>query len=70
MRAATQSLTSYRALTAWRSLSEEHNRISEIADQALLNFYAVSRELSREFAPLLLPGVQDMREHLARLMPK
>ena len=51
-------------------MSEEHNRISEIADQALLNFYGVSRELSREFAPLLLPSVQDMREHLARLMPK
>jgi ATP-dependent helicase HrpA len=66
----TQADFANRALTAWRSLSEEHNRISEIADQALLNFYGASRELSREFAPLLLPSVQDMREHLARLMPR
>jgi ATP-dependent helicase HrpA len=66
----TQNDFANRALTAWRSLSEEHNRISEIADQALLGFYAVSRELSREFAPLLEPCVQDMREHLARLMPR
>ena len=51
-------------------MSEEHLRLSEIADQVLLAFYAVSKELSRPFAPLLEPSVKDMREQLARLVPK
>ena len=56
--------------TAWQRLSEQHARISEQADQALLAFYAISKELSAPVAPLLEPSVRDMREHLARLMPK
>jgi ATP-dependent helicase HrpA len=56
--------------TAWQRLSEQHARISEQADQALLAFYAVSKDLSKPVAPLLEPSVRDMREHVARLMPK
>jgi ATP-dependent helicase HrpA len=56
--------------TAWQRLSEQHARLSEWADQALVAFYAVSKELARSFPPLLEPSVRDMREHLARLMPK
>ena len=56
--------------TAWQRLSEQHARISEQADQALLAFYAISKELSAPVAPLLEPSVRDMREHLARLMPR
>ncbi len=56
--------------TAWQRLSEQHARISEQADQALLAFYAVAKDLSKPVAPLLEPSVRDMREHVARLMPK
>jgi ATP-dependent helicase HrpA len=66
----TQSAFAARAESAWRSLSEQHNRVAEIAQQALAGFFAVSKELSRTFPPLLEASVRDMREHLARLMPK
>jgi ATP-dependent helicase HrpA len=56
--------------TAWKRLSDQHAQISEYADQALLAFYAVSKDLSKPVAPLLQPSVQDMRQQLARLMPK
>jgi ATP-dependent helicase HrpA len=56
--------------TAWQRLSEQHARISEQADQALLAFYALAKELSKPVAPLLEPAVRDMREHVTRLMPK
>jgi ATP-dependent helicase HrpA len=56
--------------TAWQRLSEQHARISEYADQALLAYYALAKELSKPVAPLLEPSVRDMREQLARLMPK
>jgi ATP-dependent helicase HrpA len=56
--------------TAWQRLSEQHARLSEWADQALVAFYAISKDLARSFPPLLEPSVRDMREHLARLMPK
>jgi ATP-dependent helicase HrpA len=56
--------------TAWQRLSEQHARISEQADQALLAFYALAKDLSRPVAPLLETSVRDMREHVARLMPK
>jgi ATP-dependent helicase HrpA len=56
--------------TAWQRLSEQHHTIAEIADQALLAYYAVAKDLSRPVAPLLEPSVRDMRAHLARLMPK
>lgn len=56
--------------TAWQRLSDQHARISEYADQALLAYYALAKDLSKPVAPLLQPSVQDMREQLARLMPK
>jgi ATP-dependent helicase HrpA len=56
--------------TAWQRLSEQHARISEQADQSLLAFYAVAKDLSKPVPPLLEPSARDMREHLARLMPK
>lgn len=56
--------------TAWQRLAEQHRILSELADQALLEFYAAARELSKPVAPLLDPSVKDMREQLARLMPK
>jgi ATP-dependent helicase HrpA len=66
----TQAEFAKRALSAWNSLAEEHNRLSNIADQALGAYYAVVKDLGRSFPVLLEPSVRDMREHLARLMPK
>ena len=66
----TQAEFAKRALTAWGSLSEEHNRISEIADQILGGYYGIVKDLSRSFALLLEPSVRDMRDQLARLVPK
>jgi ATP-dependent helicase HrpA len=56
--------------TAWQRLADQHRILSEFADQALLAYYAAARELSKPVAPLLEPSVKDMREQLARLMPK
>jgi ATP-dependent helicase HrpA len=55
---------------AWRRLSEEHARLSDIADQVLLAYYGLMKDLSKPVAPLLEPSVRDMREQLARLVPK
>jgi len=66
----TQAEFANRALTAWRSLSEAHTYFSDIADQTLLAYYALVKEFGRAFPPLLGPSIKDMREHLARLMPK
>jgi ATP-dependent helicase HrpA len=66
----TQSQFAARALSAWRSLSEEHNRIADLAATALAEYYDLSRSLARSFPPLLMPSVEDMRQHLARLMPR
>lgn len=56
--------------TAWQRLADQHRILSEFADQALLAYYAAARELSKPVAPLLEPSAKDMREQLARLMPK
>jgi ATP-dependent helicase HrpA len=56
--------------TAWQRLADQHRILSEFADQALLAYYAAARELSKPVAPLLELSVKDMREQLARLMPK
>jgi ATP-dependent helicase HrpA len=66
----TQAQFAARAGAAWRALSEEHNRIAEIATSALAEYYELSKSLAREFPPLLMPSVIDMRQHLARLVPK
>jgi ATP-dependent helicase HrpA len=66
----TQSQFAARAHTAWRSLSEEHNRIADLAATALAEYYDLSKSLARPFPPLLMPSVEDMGQHLARLMPK
>jgi ATP-dependent helicase HrpA len=66
----TQSQFAARAGTAWRTLSEEHNRIADIATAALAEFYELSKSLSQPYPPLLMPSIQDMRQHLARLMPR
>lgn len=66
----TQAQFAQRALSAWRSLSEEHHRVADYAAQALSAYFAVTRDLSRSFAPLLEPSVRDMKSHLARLMPR
>ncbi len=59
-----------RAGTAWNRLAEQHTRISALAGLALASFFEVSQSLNRQVAPLLQPSVTDMRQHLARLMPR
>jgi len=59
-----------RAGTAWNRLAAEHVKVSALAEMALVAFYEVTKALQRPFAPLLEPSAMDMRQHLARLMPK
>jgi len=66
----TQAEYQQRGGTAWQRLSDQHRLLSDLADQALLAYYAVAKELSKPVAPLLEPSAKDMREQLARLMPK
>ncbi len=56
--------------TGWRRLSIAATQVTDLAWAALSAFHDVSRELSRNFPPLLLPSVRDIRDHLAQLVPK
>lgn len=66
----TQAAFAARAGSAWYALSTEHQRLSGIANEALGEFYSLSKDLGRAFPPLLEPSVLDMRTHLVRLMPR
>lgn len=55
--------------TGWRRLSAAATEVTDLAWAALSAYHAVAQDLSRDFPPLLLDGVRDMREQLAQLMP-
>lgn len=57
------------AETGWRRLSSAATEVTDLAWAALSARHAVAQDLSRDFPPLLLDSVRDMREQLAHLMP-
>jgi ATP-dependent helicase HrpA len=57
------------AETGWRRLSAAATEVTDLAWAALSAYHAVANDLSRDFPPLLLDSVRDMREQLAQLVP-
>jgi ATP-dependent helicase HrpA len=57
------------AETGWRRLSSAATEVTELAWAALSAHHAVAQDLARDFPPLLLESVRDMRDQLAQLMP-
>lgn len=57
------------AETGWRRLSSAATEVTDLAWAALSAYNDVSRDLARDFPPLLVDSVRDMREQLAHLVP-
>lgn len=57
------------AQVGWKRLSVAAAQLTDLAWAALSEYHAVERGLSREFPPLLLESVRDMRDQLSHLMP-
>ena len=55
--------------TGWRRLSSAATEVTDLAWAALSAYQAVAQDLSRDFPPLLVDPVRDMREQLAHLVP-
>jgi ATP-dependent helicase HrpA len=58
-----------RAESGWRHLSAAASEIQAIVTPALTSYHELSLELAKPAAPLLRDSFEDMRAHLARLMP-
>ncbi|MGH7214617.1 MAG: DUF3418 domain-containing protein [Tepidisphaeraceae bacterium] len=65
----TQMEFELRLESSWNRLRPIAFEVAELAAQVLENFHAVSKRLSEDFPPLLLPAVSEMRAHLKHLMP-
>ncbi|HWB54087.1 MAG TPA: DUF3418 domain-containing protein [Tepidisphaeraceae bacterium] len=58
-----------RAESGWRHLSAAATEIQGIVMPALASYHSLKLQLDEPAAPLLRESIQDMRDHLARLMP-
>jgi ATP-dependent helicase HrpA len=54
---------------AWNNLRPAAEQLARTAEDLFTQRNDVAARLAREFAPLLLPAVSEMRDHLARLCP-
>ncbi len=54
---------------AWNNMRPVAEQLARTAEAIFVAYADVSARLSREFPPLLLPAISDMRDHLRRLCP-
>ena len=66
----TRDAFAARAEAGWRRLSAAGAEVSAIAAETLTLFQQVHQRLSEDFPPLLLPAARDLRDQLARLVPR
>ena len=66
----TRDAFAARAEAGWRRLSAAGAEVTAIAAESLALFHQVNQRLSEDFPPLLLPAGRDMRDQLARLVPR
>lgn len=58
-----------RSAAAWRRLPAAAREITDLVRDILSSYHTLTRELSRDFPPLLLESARDMRGQLAGLVP-
>lgn len=66
----TRDVFAARAEAGWRRLSASGGEVAATAAETLDLFHQLTRRLSDDFPPLLLPAGRDMRDQLARLIPR
>jgi ATP-dependent helicase HrpA len=66
----TREAFAARAEAGWRRLAAAGAEVAEVASETLSLRHDVIRPLSEDFPPLLLPAARDMRDQLARLVPR
>jgi ATP-dependent helicase HrpA len=66
----TREAFAQRAEAGWRRLSAAGAEVSAVASETLALFNEVNQRLSEDFPPLLLTAARDMRDQLARLVPR
>lgn len=59
-----------RADSAWRRLPQVADELVELAGQVLCTYHSVKLKLDEPYPPLLQPSVEDIKAHLASLVPK
>lgn len=66
----TRDAFAARAEAGWRRLSVSGAEVAATAGETLDLFRQLTRRLSDDFPPLLLPAGRDLRDQLARLVPR
>jgi len=66
----TREAFAARAETGWRRLAAAGEQVTATAAETLSLYREVNQRLSVDFPPLLLPSARDMRDQLARLVPR
>jgi ATP-dependent helicase HrpA len=59
-----------RAQDAWRRLTTASRQLNKVTYEILQAFGQINTALDREYPPLLLASIQEMRDQLRKLMPK
>ena len=55
--------------SAWNNMRPVAEQLAKTAEAVFVGYTDMSSRLSRDFPPLLLPAVSEMRDHLKRLCP-
>ncbi|HZZ41329.1 MAG TPA: DUF3418 domain-containing protein [Tepidisphaeraceae bacterium] len=64
----TQQIFATRSAAAWKKLHPAAREVTTLAADILSSYHTLAKELSRDFPPLLLDSVKDMRTHLSSLI--
>ena len=59
-----------RAEAGWRRLKAAGDEVMAAAAETLATYHDLGKRLSEDFPPLLLPAATDLRDQLARLVPR
>ena len=66
----TRDAFAARAEAGWRRLATAGAEVTATAAETLSLFHDVNKRLGEDFPPLLLPSARDLRDQLARLVPR
>jgi ATP-dependent helicase HrpA len=70
VRVRTRDAFAARAEAGWRRLKPAGDEVMTATAETLALYHELSKRLSEDFPPLLLSSAQDLREQLARLVPR
>ena len=69
-RIRTRDAFAARAEAGWRRLTPAANEVARSVAETLALYHELGKRLSEDFPPLLLSSAADLRDQLARLVPK